>query len=74
VTAPRFEVHSPGTLLGDGKETCGRCGRQFDPTDRSWNGRARYRDWAFCRSCVDRCHESTDFMHSCVICNQAEGA
>lgn len=49
--------------------TCGRCAQRFDAADKTWNGRARYRDWQFCRSCVDRCHESTDFAHTCVICN-----
>lgn len=47
---------------------CARCGLTFDPIDQTWNGRARYQDTEFCRSCVDRCHESTDFAHECVIC------
>jgi hypothetical protein len=50
------------------EENCGRCGQPFDPTDKAPDGHARYRDSAFCRWCVDRCHESTDFAHECVIC------
>ncbi len=49
-------------------DACGRCNRAFDPTDTAWDGRARYRDTQWCRSCIDRCHESTDFAHVCAIC------
>lgn len=47
---------------------CGRCGRPFDPADKEPFGAAEYRDWGFCCRCVDRCHESTDAFHQCVIC------
>lgn len=47
---------------------CRRCRIPFDPEDKSPTGRARYAATRWCRGCVDRCHESTDFAHSCVIC------
>lgn len=50
-------------------ETCGRCRRPFNPTDTRWDGHARHHDSPWCRSCVDRCHESTDAFHICAICN-----
>lgn len=49
---------------------CGRCRNPFDPTDPTWDGRAQYRTSGFCRRCVDRCHESTDFAHRCPVCTQ----
>lgn len=49
---------------------CGRCVRAFDAEDKRWNGHARYQDTAWCRSCVDRCHESTDFAHACPVCTR----
>lgn len=49
-------------------ETCGRCGRPFDPADTGFDGCARHRDTPFCRGCVDACHESTDFAHRCPVC------
>jgi NTP pyrophosphatase (non-canonical NTP hydrolase) len=55
-------------------EKCGRCLRPFDPTDTAWNGGARHQDSAWCRSCVDRCHESTDFAHECAVCREATDA
>jgi hypothetical protein len=70
------DVHDDDVLQGeypypsdlDDDDTCGRCHRRFDPTDTAFDGRAQYRDTRFCRSCVDRCHESTDFAHTCAIC------
>jgi hypothetical protein len=50
------------------RDDCARCGQKFDPADTSFNGRARYLDTKFCRSCIDRCHESTDFAHTCAVC------
>lgn len=47
---------------------CGRCNKPFDPTDTRWDGRAEHNATGFCRSCVDRCHESTDAFHRCAIC------
>jgi hypothetical protein len=52
-------------------DACGRCKKPFDPTDTRWDGHARHRDTPFCRSCVDRCHESTDAFHRCPICAPA---
>lgn len=51
------------------EERCGRCNRPFDPTDTRWDGQARYAETPFCRSCIDRCHESTDAFHRCPICH-----
>lgn len=51
-----------------GEPKCGRCSRLFDPTDKSFNGAARYGNSPFCRGCVDRCHESTDAFHQCPVC------
>lgn len=51
-------------------EACGKCKTPFDPTDiRFVDSRARYRETPYCRSCVDRCHDSTDAFHRCVICD-----
>jgi hypothetical protein len=47
---------------------CGRCRKPFDPTDTRWDGHAEKGTTGFCRSCVDRCHESTDAFHVCPIC------
>jgi hypothetical protein len=46
---------------------CGKCRTPFDPADTSFDGQARHGDTEFCRRCVDRCHESTDFTHGCAI-------
>ncbi|MBH1939246.1 hypothetical protein I5Q34_34165 [Streptomyces sp. AV19] len=51
-------------------ENCTQCGQPFDPTDKRFDGRARHGTTPFCRRCVDRCHESTDFAHKCAICHQ----
>ncbi|GAA2386970.1 hypothetical protein GCM10010420_07330 [Streptomyces glaucosporus] len=50
------------------RSTCKQCHRPFDPTDKRWDGRAEYGDSGACRSCVDRCHESTDAFHICAVC------
>lgn len=50
-------------------DLCGRCRQPFDPLDPDMAaGLRRYESTAFCRGCVSRCHESTDFAHECVIC------
>lgn len=49
-------------------DACARCRRPFDPRDLSFDGHARERDTAFCRRCVDRCHESEDAGHACPVC------
>lgn len=54
--------------LWDSAEVCGRCGRRFDPADTRPDGQARHRDTAFCRRCVDRCHDSEDAFHKCPVC------
>lgn len=50
------------------EDSCGKCRKPFDPTDTSFDGRARHGVTSFCRRCVDLCHESTDAFHECVIC------
>ncbi len=50
-------------------EKCGRCRQPFDPADRRFDGSARYEETPWCRGCVDRCHESTDFAHACAVCD-----
>ncbi len=46
---------------------CRRCRRPFDPADKAFDGRARYRETPHCRACVDNCHEGSA-EHVCVIC------
>jgi len=53
-------------------EACGKCKRPFDPADTRFDGNARHNETPYCRSCVDRCHESTDAFHRCVICDTYE--
>lgn len=50
------------------KNKCRCCSRSFDPTDTAFDGRSRYRDTPWCRSCVDNCHEGGT-EHVCVICD-----
>ncbi|MFI6491258.1 hypothetical protein [Streptomyces sp. NPDC050564] len=52
----------------DASEACGNCRQPFDPTDTRFDGQARSGNRPFCRRCVDRCHESTDFAHECAVC------
>lgn len=47
---------------------CAKCRTAFDPADGRFDGRARYAGTPYCRHCVDRCYESTDAFHVCVIC------
>ncbi|MET7321482.1 hypothetical protein [Streptomyces sp. NPDC005549] len=47
---------------------CGKCAMPFDPADTRHDGRAQQDGTAYCRGCVDRCHESTDAFHVCAIC------
>lgn len=49
-------------------DLCGRCKLRFDPADTHFDGRGRYLDSAFCRHCVNRCHEASEFDHTCVVC------
>ena len=49
--------------------TCRKCHQAFHPADTRFDGRAEDRSTpGFCRSCVDRCHDSDDASHRCVIC------
>lgn len=52
------------------RNRCRRCRRPFDPADTRFDGRARHRDTAYCRACVDNCHEG-GAEHVCVICDPA---
>ncbi|MGV9282156.1 hypothetical protein [Streptomyces sp. NPDC003730] len=52
----------------DTAEACGKCEQPFDPADTRHDGRAQHAGTPYCRGCVDRCHESTDAFHVCVIC------
>lgn len=57
----------------DDAAACGRCRMPFDPTDTRFDGRAEERSLpGYCRGCVDRCHDSEDAFHVCVICQPAE--
>jgi hypothetical protein len=47
---------------------CQRCVEPFDTMDISYLGRAQYRNSPFCRSCVDRCHDSASAEHCCIVC------
>lgn len=49
-------------------EACGKCRHHFDPADKRFDGRARYRLTPYCRGCVDRCHDTEVADHRCVIC------
>jgi hypothetical protein len=54
-------------------EACAKCKTPFDPTDtRFVDSKARYKATPFCRACVDRCHDSSDAFHRCVICDTYE--
>ncbi|MBD0838808.1 hypothetical protein [Streptomyces sp. TRM68416] len=55
------------------KNRCRRCHRPFDPADTRHDGQARHRETPWCRWCVDRCHESTDFAHACPVCDPPRG-
>ncbi len=62
------QMADAGVHQAEPDERCGRCRQAFDPSDTSVEGRARYRDWPFCRGCISRCHESTDAFHECAVC------
>lgn len=78
VAGKRVHIMNPPAIeegTTGGTPRCGRCGRPFNPSDPRWDGSAQYQDTPYCRSCIDRCHESTDFAHQCVICRSVdEGA
>lgn len=54
-------------------DACARCRTPFDPKDLSFDGRARQASTAFCRRCVDRCHEAEDAFHRCPVCDHVGG-
>lgn len=72
-TRPTWEKDSatPAPTSTPQPEACANCRQPFDPTDTRFDGRARFHLTPFCRSCVDRCHESTDFAHECTVCRRA---
>lgn len=54
---------------GQGGATgCAKCRLPFDPADQRFDGAARYQDTAYCRRCVNHCHDSEIADHRCVIC------
>jgi len=54
-------------------EACAKCKTPFDPDDtRFVDSKARYKETPYCRDCVDRCHDSNDAFHRCVICDTYE--
>lgn len=68
----RLGIACPGAeeqLAIDASERCGKCRQPFNPADTAFDGCARYHLTPYCRGCVDRCHESTDAFHRCVICD-----
>ncbi|MFF5842158.1 hypothetical protein ACFY74_11895 [Streptomyces massasporeus] len=48
-------------------EACGKCRQPFGP-DEPRTRRAFQPETAYCRSCVDRCHDNEIADHRCVIC------
>jgi hypothetical protein len=57
-----------GELTASELAQCGKCRQPFDPTDARFDGRAQHKLTPFCRSCVDRCHDTEIADHRCVIC------
>lgn len=54
--------------MSDQPVACRRCHTRFDPADTRFDGSAESSIAGFCKACVDRCHESTEFDHSCPVC------
>lgn len=52
------------------KNRCRRCHRRFDPTDTRSDGRDRYANTPWCRSCIDNCRDGGT-GHMCPICEPA---
>ncbi|MDX2639932.1 hypothetical protein [Streptomyces stelliscabiei] len=50
------------------KNRCQRCRKPFDQDDTAPDGRARHGETAYCRGCVDNCHDGGT-EHACVICD-----
>lgn len=55
-------------------EKCGNCRRPFDPTDTTFDGAAQHGLTPYCRSCVDRCHDSEIADHRCIVCREGGDA
>lgn len=68
-TTTVVEEPTPAAEMG---EACAKCKTPFDPADTRFDGAARYSNTPYCGRCVDRCHESTDAFHRCVICDSYE--
>lgn len=66
---PEYLRKRGGEQATETAPVCGRCGRPFDQADTHFDGHGQYLNSGFCRACINRCHESTDFMHACVICD-----
>ncbi|NGO43770.1 hypothetical protein [Streptomyces ureilyticus] len=71
-TAKRPVTYTPWERP-DPKTSCSKCRTVFDPADTRHDGHDRHGDGPFCRRCIDRCHESTDAFHACVICDPSWG-
>ncbi len=69
-THPEADPGEPGgdPAGGEPASSCGKCKQPFDPADRHFDGRARYGQTPYCRSCVGRCHDTEIADHRCVIC------
>lgn len=63
----RLVLEDLGPVVPD-SERCAKCRTPFDPTDDRFDGNGQYGTKPWCRRCVDRCHESTDFAHRCKVC------
>ncbi|GAA3717877.1 hypothetical protein [Streptomyces tremellae] len=51
---------------------CAACRHPFDEADTRPDRHPRHGDTEFCRSCVNRCHDSEDAFHRCPVCRAAE--
>lgn len=58
----------PDAAVEPQADACGKCRTAFDPTDTRFDGHAQYHETPYCRSCVDRCHDTEIADHRCVIC------
>ncbi len=65
MTEQQIEIEAPDEPPA---ARCAKCKMPFDPADRSFDGAAQYYQTEYCRRCVDRCHEATEFDHVCTVC------
>lgn len=73
--AEKHIEYGPLTIVdaGEPPRACDKCRQPFDPTDTRFDGSAEERSMpGYCRGCVDRCHDSEDAFHVCVICRPAK--